>query len=473
MKKYLLAVFVAAFSLFSWAEGDVEEHDGSGMSETVTPCTGRPNGYSYTSKKYGKIVCKNGKADMQMIDLNKKGNCCLGGSGGGDGRGSGGSGGGGSGGGKGVGSGGSSGIGDGSSAGHGSVGGGGTGGSGGSGSGSGGSGSGSGGTGSGSGGSGSGNGGTGSGGGGIGYVPPSGGQCRLAGGTDDLCPNGVVSIAGGKKACITGRGSNGGIKWGEVIDTESNNYLICDDSCSSGTVRFGTSRSGKTVCKRPMTEDKQDDEKDKKEDKESKDGKESDEGGKDEKDGKESQDGRKDGGNSDNAAILKGMGGILDSLGQMNKTLNNISRQIGNLEKNGKGKSGDGSESGNDKGNGKGAGQGDQDGRGKGEGSGSGSGEGKGNGSESGEATVAGADWGSLNGKQGGFKYQKASRFNEVGQCPMPRQFQFQVLNARGNFAFSYHVICDVALRLRPLLIAFAYIVSASICFGAVVSKSD
>ncbi|MFC2432859.1 MAG: virulence factor TspB C-terminal domain-related protein [Neisseria subflava] len=143
------------------------------------------------------------------------------------------------------------------------------------------------------------------------------------------------------------------------------------------------------------------------------------------------------------------------------------------MEKNGKGKSGDGSESGNDKGNGKGSGQGDQDGRGKGEGSGSGSGEGKGNGSESGEATVAGADWGSLNGKQGGFKHQKANRFNEVGRCPMPIQFQFQVLNARGNFAFSYHVICDVALRLRPLLIAFAYIVSASVCFGVVVSKSD
>ena len=206
-----------------------------------------------------------------------------------------------------------------------------------------------GGSGSGSGGTGSGSGGTGSGGGGIGYVPPSGGQCRLAGGTDDLCPNGVVSIAGGKKACITGRNSNGGLQWGEVIDTESNNYLICDDSCSSGTVQFGISKSGKTVCKRPMTEDKQDDEKDKKDDKESKDGKESDEGGKDEKDGKESQDGRKDGGNSDNAAILKGMGGILDALGQMNKTLGNISRQVGNLEKNGMGK-GQGANDGNGKG---------------------------------------------------------------------------------------------------------------------------
>lgn len=470
MKKYLLAVFLAAFSLPLWAEGDVEERDGSGMSKTVNTCTGKPDGYSYTSKKYGKFVCKNGDA-MKMVDLNKNGAGGMGGTGGGDGRGDGsntgiGGTGGGSKGGAGSVNGGGTGGGSGSGSGSGGTGSGGGGGTGGSG------GSGSGGTGSGGGGGTGGSGGSGSG-GGAEYIPPSGGQCRLAGGTDDLCPNGVVSISGGKKACITGRSVNGGLQWGEVIDTESNNYLICDDSCSSGTVRFGASKSGKTVCKRPMTEDKQDDEKDKKEDKESKDGKESDEGGKDEKDGKESQDGRKDGGNSDNAAILKGMGGILDSLGQMNKTLNNISKQIGNLEKNGKGKSEGGSESGNDKGNGKGAGQGDQDGRGKGEGSGSGSGEGKGNGSESGEATVAGADWGSLNGKQGGFKHQKANRFKEAGQCPMPRQFQFQVLNARGNFAFSYHVICDVALRLRPLLIAFAYIVSASICFGAVVSKSD
>jgi len=88
MKKYLLAVFVAAFSLPLWAEGDVEERDGSGMSKTVNSCTGKPDGYSYTSKKYGKFVCKNGDA-MKMVDLNKNGAGGMGGSGGGDGRGDG------------------------------------------------------------------------------------------------------------------------------------------------------------------------------------------------------------------------------------------------------------------------------------------------------------------------------------------------------------------------------------------------
>ena len=133
----------------------------------------------------------------------------------------------------------------------------------------------------------------------------------------------------------------------------------------------------------------------------------------------------------------------------------------------GSGNGGGGHGSGNG-GSGNGGGGHGSGGSGGGNGSGSGNGNGNGNGDHSGDgySPPKDPDWGRLGGVKAP-RYSKDGRFSEVGVCPKPVTFNLTVLRLSQTFAFSYEHVCDLAVRMRPILIACAYFAAGLICLAA------
>jgi tspB protein (fragment) len=75
-------------------------------------------------------------------------------------------------------------------------------------------------------------------------------------------------------------------------------------------------------------------------------------------------------------------------------------------------------------------------------------------------------DWQSLS-RKNNFTFEKDGRFSESGLCPQPVTFNLTVLRRSQTFAFSYEHVCDLAVRMRPILIACAYFAAGLICLAA------
>nr|DAN78370.1 MAG TPA: attachment protein [Inoviridae sp.] len=194
---------------------------------------------------------------------------------------------------------------------------------------------------------------------------------------------------------------------------------------------------------------------------------------KDGKDGNDGQNGR-DGRNAEG----KDYGGILSDI---KKSIDNVNKSIVdgfNSMKEGRGK-GYGSSSGDKKGDGK-------EGKGKGDGSSSGDkkgdgkeGRGKGDGSSSGDKKGDGKaeegyqgnpEWDKLNG-MGDAEFTKGKKFGEAGYCPAPVRFNISIMGKSMNLSFSYEWICDVARKLRPVVVAFAYCIASAVCLRGLSSS--
>ncbi|MDO4694179.1 MAG: IgG-binding virulence factor TspB family protein [Eikenella sp.] len=59
--------------------------------------------------------------------------------------------------------------------------------------------------------------------------------------------------------------------------------------------------------------------------------------------------------------------------------------------------------------------------------------------------------------------------FATNGQCPAPVQWQFNFMGISKTFGFSLQYVCDIGSRLRPILIAFAFLVAGFFCIRVVV----
>ena len=152
-----------------------------------------------------------------------------------------------------------------------------------------------------------------------------------------------------------------------------------------------------------------------------------------------------------------------DLLRRINDSLDRLNK---NIEKSGSGSGGSGNGGG---GHGSGNGGSGNGGGGHGSGgSGNGNGNGNGNGDHSGDgySPPKDPDWGRLGGVKAP-RYSKDGRFSEVGVCPKPVTFNLTVLRLSQTFAFSYEHVCDLAVRMRPILIACAYFAAGLICLAA------
>ena len=152
-----------------------------------------------------------------------------------------------------------------------------------------------------------------------------------------------------------------------------------------------------------------------------------------------------------------------DLLRRINDSLDRLNK---NIEKSGSGSGGSGNGGG---GHGSGNGGSGNGGGGHGSGgSGNGNGNGNGNGDHSGDgySPPKDPDWGRLGGVKAS-TYSKDGRFSEVGACPKPVTFNLTVLRLSQTFAFSYEHVCDLAVRMRPILIACAYFAAGLICLAA------
>ena len=158
-----------------------------------------------------------------------------------------------------------------------------------------------------------------------------------------------------------------------------------------------------------------------------------------------------------------------DLLRRINDSLDRLNK---NIEKSGSGSGGSGNGGGGhgsgNGGSGNGGGGHGSGGSGGGNGSGSGNGNGNGNGDHSGDgySPPKDPDWGRLGGVKAP-RYSKDGRFSESGFCPQPVVFNLTVLRRSQTFAFSYEHVCDLAVRMRPILIACAYFAAGLICLAA------
>ena len=156
---------------------------------------------------------------------------------------------------------------------------------------------------------------------GGGYIPPSG--CYLSNSYGELCQGVSIPVSPGIYACAT-RKADGSYQRGKIINKQLNNYLVCSSSCPSGAVEFGINSHGRTVCERKIEDDKNDkNDKNDKDDKDGKDGKD----GKDDKDGKDGKDGG-DGG--ENTGLLRG---ILNKLSEISNNILGVAKKIDGLSK--------------------------------------------------------------------------------------------------------------------------------------------
>ena len=125
------------------------------------------------------------------------------------------------------------------------------------------------------------------------------------------------------------------------------------------------------------------------------------------------------------------------------------------------GKSKDGQGNGNGQ-SGQGSGQ---DGQGKGQ-DGQGDGSGKnGEGSGDGSGKGKGVDWGSLDKEVDGASFQKSGAFSEAGHCPADIPIDFDQF---GTVSFQMKPLCDAAGKLRPLIVMFAWFISAFMVYRTI-----
>ena len=160
--------------------------------------------------------------------------------------------------------------------------------------------------------------------------------------------------------------------------------------------------------------------------------------GKEGKDGKEGNDGQngRDGRNAEG----KDYGGILNDIKQ---SIDNVNKNIVDGFK------------------------GMKEGRGKGDGSSSGDKKGDG---KAEEGYQGNPEWDKLNG-MGHAEFTKGRKFSEAGYCPAPVQFNISIMGKSMNLSFSYEWICDVAKKLRPVVVAFAYCIASAVCLRGLSSS--
>ena len=65
-------------------------------------------------------------------------------------------------------------------------------------------------------------------------------------------------------------------------------------------------------------------------------------------------------------------------------------------------------------------------------------------------------------------EFEKANVFQESAECPAPVTFNITILGTSKNFAFSFEHACEIAARLRYMLLALAWVVAAFFCICAV-----
>ncbi|QMT40881.1 IgG-binding virulence factor TspB family protein [Neisseria shayeganii] len=67
--------------------------------------------------------------------------------------------------------------------------------------------------------------------------------------------------------------------------------------------------------------------------------------------------------------------------------------------------------------------------------------------------------------------FQPENRFPTDGQCPAPVNFQIDIMGASKTFAWEFTQACEVASRLRYLIIALAWVVAGFFCIRTVSSS--
>lgn len=58
-------------------------------------------------------------------------------------------------------------------------------------------------------------------------------------------------------------------------------------------------------------------------------------------------------------------------------------------------------------------------------------------------------------------EFEKEEVFDEHGRCPEPVRFNFSYMGFSRQFGFSLEYVCEVGRRLRPILIALAWVIAA------------
>ena len=143
-----------------------------------------------------------------------------------------------------------------------------------------------------------------------------------------------------------------------------------------------------------------------------------------------------------NQNLNGGFAGLAGKLGEISEKIDKLSK--------GNGQTGDG-----------------KNGSGKGEGSSSGDKKGDGNAEEGYQGNP---EWDKLNGI-GKAEFTKGKKFSEAGYCPAPVQFNISIMGKSMNLSFSYEWICDVAKKLRPVVVAFAYCIASAVCLRGLSSS--
>ena len=143
-----------------------------------------------------------------------------------------------------------------------------------------------------------------------------------------------------------------------------------------------------------------------------------------------------------NQNLNGGFAGLAGKLGEISEKIDKLSK--------GDGQAGDGK---NGSGKGEGSSSGDKKGDGKAE-----------------EGYQGNPEWDKLNG-MGHAEFTKGKKFSEVGYCPAPVQFNISIMGRSMNLSFSYEWICDVAKKLRPVVVAFAYCIASAVCLRGLSSS--
>ena len=143
-----------------------------------------------------------------------------------------------------------------------------------------------------------------------------------------------------------------------------------------------------------------------------------------------------------NQNLNGGFAGLAGKLGELSEKIDKLSKGDGQAGdgKNGSGK-GDGSSSGDKKGDGKAE-----------------------------EGYQGNPEWDKLNG-MGHAEFTKGKKFSEAGYCPAPVQFNISIMGKSMSLSFSYEWICDVAKKLRPVVVAFAYCIASAVCLRGLSSS--
>ena len=143
-----------------------------------------------------------------------------------------------------------------------------------------------------------------------------------------------------------------------------------------------------------------------------------------------------------NQNLNGGFAGLAGKLGEISEKIDKLSK--------GNGQAGDGK---NGSGKGDGSSYGDKKGDGKAE-----------------EGYQGNPEWDKLNG-MGKAEFTKGKKFSEAGYCPAPVQFNISIMGKSMNLSFSYEWICDVAKKLRPVVVAFAYCIASAVCLRGLSSS--